>query len=52
MLLLFGIPVYVWLKWRQAKTAPLPEADLDAAVLRRAYTPPPKPRVPAGVNGK
>jgi APA family basic amino acid/polyamine antiporter len=48
MLLLFGIPVYVWMKWRQSKRAPAPEAGyaLDAGVLRRVHTPPPTSRVP------
>jgi APA family basic amino acid/polyamine antiporter len=47
MLLLFGIPVFVWMKWRQSVTrAREPGYALDEAVLRRAYTPPPRPRVP------
>jgi APA family basic amino acid/polyamine antiporter len=46
MLLLFGIPVFVWLKWKQQKTVlPEPENNLDWRILRRAYTPPPKPPV-------
>jgi basic amino acid/polyamine antiporter, APA family len=37
MLLLFGIPVFVWMKWRQAKAS----SD-EAFELRRPTTPPPK----------
>src|SRR6478672_6588727 len=47
MLLLFGIPVFVWMKWRQKKEPVEAWTDPDVAVLRRAYTPPPKPRVVA-----
>ena len=40
MLLLFGIPVYIWMKWRQEKT-PVPAIeDFDRALLQ--------PRVRAG----
>ena len=35
MLLLFGIPVYVWMKWRQT-----PEPRRDRAGLRPAPAPP------------
>ena len=45
MLLLFGIPVFVWMKWRQEKE-PEPAdrwIDPDLAFLRRSYIPPPKP---------
>jgi APA family basic amino acid/polyamine antiporter len=43
MLLLFGIPVFVWLKWRQQTTVDEgPDTDLDRRILRRAYTPPRK----------
>jgi hypothetical protein len=42
MLLLIGIPVYVWMKWRQSKSREVPIDD-EAFSLRRAYTPPPKP---------
>lgn len=48
MLLLFGIPVFVWMKWRQAKVANGPAFE-----LRRRYTPPPKPKetpIGLGVN--
>ena len=54
MLLLFGIPVYVWMKWRQSRT-PVPAIeDFDRALLRREYAPAEKPsaerRVPVGVE--
>jgi hypothetical protein len=46
MLLLFGIPVFVWMKWRQSKEP----VEIDAAVfaLQRPLPPPPEPsrRVP------
>ncbi len=52
MLLLLGIPVFVWMKWRQARQqAGEPFVDPDRAILRRAYTPPPKPSVRVG-NGQ
>src|SRR5262245_38057238 len=41
MLLLFGIPVFVWLKWRRSRQ---PE-HLAAFRLEPAYTPPSKPPV-------
>jgi hypothetical protein len=47
MLLLFGIPVFVWMKWRQKKEPVEAWTDPDVALLRRAYTPPPKPPVVA-----
>jgi basic amino acid/polyamine antiporter, APA family len=52
MLLLFGIPVFVWMKWRQSsKTKPVETwTDPDLALLRRVYTPPPKRRETVGVN--
>jgi APA family basic amino acid/polyamine antiporter len=59
MLLLFGIPVYVWMKWRQRQEPVESWTDPDAAFLRRAYTPPPKPprlaeesekRIPVGLG--
>jgi basic amino acid/polyamine antiporter, APA family len=43
MLLLIGIPVFVWMKWRQKKEPVAVGTDSDALLLRRAYTPPPKP---------
>ena len=54
MLLLFGIPVYIWMKWRQEKT-PVPAIeDFDRGLLRREYLPADKPsverRVPVGVE--
>jgi len=47
MLLLFGIPVFVWMKWRQSKV-PV-EVDMRAFALQRPPPPAPKPsrRVPA-----
>jgi len=42
MLLLIGIPVYVWMKWRQSKSREV-SIDDEAFSLRHAYTPPPKP---------
>jgi APA family basic amino acid/polyamine antiporter len=47
MLLLFGIPVYVWMKWRESKRSPVPEtpATLDAAALRRVHAPLPRSRI-------
>jgi APA family basic amino acid/polyamine antiporter len=56
MLLLFGIPVYIWMKWRQTPEPVETEPDFDQHLLRRTYTPQPVPhddietRVPAGVN--
>lgn len=56
MLLLFGIPVYVWLKWRQTTQAVQVEPNFDEQLLRRTYTPRPVPhddietRVPSGLN--
>ena len=55
MLLLVGIPVYVWLKWR-SRPEPLPqEADLDQAVFGRPVLPlhptkAPEPRTPVGAG--
>ena len=57
MLLLFGIPVYVWMKWRQSRSSPTP--PVDRAGLRR--TPPrcrcrtttssrPAPQLPVGLG--
>jgi basic amino acid/polyamine antiporter, APA family len=46
MLLLFGIPVYVWLKWRQSRAE-----TGDPFALQRPYTPPAKPReTPIGLG--
>jgi basic amino acid/polyamine antiporter, APA family len=55
MLLLFGIPVYVWLKWRNREQPVEAWRDPDAAFLRRAHIPAPKPdgakrRIPVGVD--
>jgi basic amino acid/polyamine antiporter, APA family len=61
MLLLFGIPVFVWMKWRQSKV-PI-EADAAAFALQRPLPPPPKPplaapredvemRTPVGLGNK
>jgi APA family basic amino acid/polyamine antiporter len=41
MLLLFGIPVFVFMKWRQSKV-PV-EAELRAFTLQRPLPPAPKP---------
>jgi APA family basic amino acid/polyamine antiporter len=41
MLLLFGIPVFVWMKWRQKKEPVESAPGPDAALLRRTYAPPP-----------
>ena len=54
MLLLIGIPVYVWMKWRQ-QAAPVPASeDFDRALFRREYVPAEEPaskrRVPVGVE--
>ena len=54
MLLLFGIPVYIWMKWRQEKT-PVPAVeDFDRGLLRREYLPTDQSsverRVPVGVE--
>jgi APA family basic amino acid/polyamine antiporter len=53
MLLLFGIPVFVWMKWRQTRT---PDRGIvtsaDAFALQRAYTPPPKPPRPVRAKGR
>jgi APA family basic amino acid/polyamine antiporter len=49
MLLLFGIPVFVWMKWRQSNEPVESWEDPDRALLRRAYVPPAKP--PAPHNG-
>jgi APA family basic amino acid/polyamine antiporter len=40
MLLLFGIPVYVWMKWRESKAPPAIETA--AFELQRPLPPPPK----------
>ena len=54
MLLLFGIPVYVWMKWRQHGTEVPAIEDFDRALLQREYAPAEKPsvarRVPVGVE--
>jgi APA family basic amino acid/polyamine antiporter len=41
MLLLVGIPVFVWLKWRQSQRE---ATEAGAFALRRSFTPAPKPR--------
>jgi hypothetical protein len=43
MLLLFGIPVFVWMKWRQSGSRVVVS---DEGMLRRAYTPHAKPVAP------
>jgi APA family basic amino acid/polyamine antiporter len=44
MLLLAGIPVYVWLKWSETRRyARRADSHSDWASLRRAFVPPPKP---------
>ncbi len=52
MLLLFGIPVYVWMKWRRraAEIAHRERIEREAFSLQRSYVPPPKPRVPVSTN--
>jgi len=50
MLLLFGIPVFVWMKWRESRRA---RDEAAAFSLRRTYTPPPQPverKVPIGLG--
>jgi APA family basic amino acid/polyamine antiporter len=42
MLLLFGVPVFVWLRWRSEQEHRRALAA-DASLLRRTYTPSPKP---------
>jgi hypothetical protein len=37
MLLLFGIPVYVWMKWRRHEPPAPPAGDLDRMLFRREY---------------
>jgi APA family basic amino acid/polyamine antiporter len=49
MLLLFGIPVFVWMKWRKSNEPVESWEDPDRALLRRAYVPPAK--LPAPRNG-
>lgn len=51
MLLLFGIPVYVWLRWR-ARPAPLePDVDLDWRVLGHGpQQAPARNRIPVGTK--
>jgi APA family basic amino acid/polyamine antiporter len=53
MLLLFGIPVFVWMKWRE-RTRPDPQPESDEYDLDRAiFTSPVRPlRAPREVNGK
>ena len=56
MLLLFGIPVYIWMKWRQTPEPVEVEPNFDRHLLRRTYAPDPVPhddietRMPAGVS--
>ena len=56
MLLLLGIPVIVWLKWRQKKEpAPVAWVDADAALLRSTDSvpptaPPEHERIPIGLG--
>jgi len=39
MLLLFGIPVYVWMKWRTRQKPDEAEVDLDRVILSSAMKP-------------
>ena len=48
MLLLFGIPVFVWMKWRQRIGENDRAWDDAAFALRREHTPSPKPPVHSG----
>ena len=56
MLLLFGIPIYVWMKWRQTPRPAELKPDFDRHLFRRTSAPEPVPhddvetRVPAGVS--
>jgi basic amino acid/polyamine antiporter, APA family len=50
MLLLFGIPVFVWLKWRQRREQPLLTPGDKPFLLQRTATPPPKPPVVLSKN--
>ena len=56
MLLLLGIPVFVWMKWRERKEqAPEAWSDPDWAFFNRAELPERKPpelreRTPAGID--
>jgi APA family basic amino acid/polyamine antiporter len=54
MLLLFGIPVYVGMRWwRQRRPAePTPAVDPDIRILSRPYTPARKPPVRTTPNGR
>jgi APA family basic amino acid/polyamine antiporter len=47
MLLLFGIPVFVWMKWRQSR-APAVTPTPEAAFRRHVYTPHATPIAPPG----
>jgi APA family basic amino acid/polyamine antiporter len=49
MLLLFGIPVFVWMKWRQRVAESNRAWDDSAAALQRETTSP-APRVPLGID--
>jgi APA family basic amino acid/polyamine antiporter len=55
MLLLFGIPVFVWMKWRQSRIPAEPDVQLDREIFRRRV-PAPRPlptngrRVPVGAG--
>jgi APA family basic amino acid/polyamine antiporter len=53
MLLLFGIPVFVWMKWRAGREAPPPAFDFDRALFSR-HAPPPvaktNGRTPVGLH--
>jgi basic amino acid/polyamine antiporter, APA family len=55
MLLLFGIPVYVWMKWRRHahELAHRERIEREAFSLQRTHVPPPKPPkkpTPIGAN--
>jgi APA family basic amino acid/polyamine antiporter len=43
MLLLVGIPVFVWMRWRTGRQAPPPVIDFDRALFSR-QAPPPVPK--------
>jgi len=52
MLLLFGIPVFVWMKWSRTREPIEAWTDPDVALLRRAAVPPPKPPIAPHKDGE